>query len=113
MTQIRSVQIIPSTVDSNQSVALPRDLEQNLISTATTVVAPTDATGGSSVGMESNSFGDFGGFNPATPAIISVKSQTVNILDDGSATIDVVLVLEDIVGVSEYDIRVAKNAGSL
>jgi len=109
--QIRAVQILESTIDSNQIVALPRDLQTS--STDSTEEAVANIPSVSSVGDSTSAYGDFGGFNPATPSIMSVKSQTVNILDDGTATIDVVLVLEDITGVSEYDIRVAKQGDNV
>jgi hypothetical protein len=44
-----------------------------------------------------------------TPLITSIKSQTVNYQGDGTAAIDVVITVSDIVGATEYDIRITKN----
>lgn len=50
---------------------------------------------------------------PQTPRVIGVKEQIISFQPDGSAKIDVILEVEDIPGVTEYDIRVAKDSGNL
>lgn len=47
---------------------------------------------------------------PTTPALIRIKSQTINMKDDGTATVDVVLEVEDIKGVTDYEVRISKDA---
>lgn len=127
MAQIRATQIIPvRELEQNPYVSPPRDLALNTKEgngtaapkTSLTVplapagenIAPVVTPGGL------NNYGE--GLNdaaqpPAVPHIISVKQQIVNIHDDGTSTIDVILNVEDVKGVTEYDIRVAKDAGNL
>jgi hypothetical protein len=128
MSQIRESQIIPSReLEQNPYVSPPRDLALNTVqsngqtpSKANTSV-PIDTTPrGEDISQVVNPGGiDYGiGHNdavqpPSTPHIISVKQQIVNMHDDGTVTIDLILVLEDIVGCTEYDIRVGKDAGNL
>lgn len=123
MDQIRENKIIsPGEVEQNPFFAPPRDL---IISTKESTAARNAGTSSQTTIQEQDAFIvgagaiDYGqGSNdaaqsPSTPAIIGIKEQIVNIGDDGKATIDVILIVEDIKGVTEYDIRVAKNAGNL
>jgi hypothetical protein len=50
---------------------------------------------------------------PSTPAIISVKQEIVKFMPDGTAKVDLILEVQDIAKAVEYDIRVAKDAGTL
>lgn len=50
---------------------------------------------------------------PQTPALLSIKSQTISIKEDGTATVDVILEVEGITGVTEYEVRIAKDARNL
>lgn len=121
MEQVRADQIIPVTEkDQNRFFAPPRDLvistkeapEKTKISTEQEDVSggiSTPSTGGTDYGDNLNDTVQL----PATPAIKGVKSQIVNIADDGTVTIDIVLDVQDIPGITEYDIRVAKDAGNL
>lgn len=114
MKQVKQYALIPPTAVPNQVVGLPSDLKteaevasspgaENPVSTG----QQNDAEGNTSISGQDTEIG------LPTPAIIQIKSQTVNILEDGTATIDVVLEVEDIQGVFEYDLRVAKDAGTV
>jgi hypothetical protein len=126
MEQIKANQIIPAReLEQNPFVAPPRDF--NLNTTAANGTAeqrsklsiPTGVSGEDiSQGIDpgkidyGNQLGDAAQY-PPVPHIKSIKEQIVNMHDDGSFTIDVVLNVEDIAGITEYDIRVAKDAGNL
>jgi len=121
MDQVRSDQIISvAEKEQNRYFAPPRDLiistqpapeivpkSKDAAETAPTTTQPS--TGGTNYGDNLNDTVQ----NPPTPAIKSVKSQIVNIADDGTVTVDLVLDVQDIPGITEYDIRVAKDAGNL
>lgn len=51
--------------------------------------------------------------NLQTPLITSIKSQTVTYQGDGTAAIDVIVIVSDITGAKEYDLRITKNAGPI
>lgn len=118
MDQIRENQIIPSRqLEQNPDVAPPKDFYLNVMEPQ--VVSSPQSTNNSpniDQGLTGNNYGDQ--FNdsvqlPATPAIISIKEQIVNIHEDGTASIDVILIVQDITNITEYDLRVAKDAGNL
>jgi hypothetical protein len=135
MSQIKPTQIIPEReVRPNPGAAFPVDLQPNqrffVLETPTTEKDPgldTDIgeSGGESENLEPIPLvsGDYALPQesvlqdsdpvPATPRIISVKQENINFQDDGTAKIDVILVVEDVDEAAEYDIRVAKNAGNL
>jgi len=50
---------------------------------------------------------------PETPNLIGVKSQTVKIKEDGTYAIDLVIEVEDIRNVSDYEVRISKSAGTI
>lgn len=125
MEQIRANQIIPEReLDQNPYVAPPRDFNINTkeskgTTTQRTTPINTTPTGTDiSQGIDpgkidyGDKLGDAAQY-PPVPHIINVKEQIVNMHDDGSFTIDVILNVEDIPGITEYDIRVAKDAGNL
>jgi len=120
MEQIRESQIIPtSKVAPNPYVSPPRDYRLNTDSIdildtlkpviQETLVSDDTNTSGANYGDAVNDAAQL----PAVPHIISIKEQIVNVHDDGTTTIDVVLNVEDVKDVTEYDIRVAKDAGNL
>lgn len=124
MNQIRSTQIIPiKEISQNPFVAPPRDLTLNTKeSNGNTTTAPNLVellrTASRAEGVASHALDYGAALNDATappgvPAIIGVKKQSVNMHDDGTSTIDLVLNVQDIPGITEYDIRVAKDAGTL
>lgn len=130
MTQIKENQIIPSqVVEQNPISAPPRDLvlpttespnaleirpiktnsSSAVIGGTNNLVTEGDQSSGTTISDQTvNAL-----LTPAIPAIIGIKSQTVNFKDDGSSTIDVILLVKDIAGVSEIDVRIAKVAGNL
>jgi hypothetical protein len=121
MTQIKQTKIIvEQDVPFPATVSLPRDLLVNpnrswektsginaLPQDLVTLPGETSNEGISSPGDQHPPF------VPATPLILSVKSQQVTFKPDGTATIDVILDVQDVPGVVEYDIRISKNAGNL
>jgi hypothetical protein len=120
MGQIKENQIIPSSGEEQSPFfAPPRDLYRNLIAPKTVSVKGTNSDlNGDTMGYqgEGTSFStplDQPIVSLVTPAIIGIKSQTVNISDGGKATIDVVLNVQDIAGITEFDIRIAKDARNL
>lgn len=106
----------------NPYSAQPRDLDI-LLSTQPTSQLIANTSGAQSSGSvdlgindpsnSSASTGDLVLAPPAVPAILSVVSQSVVYGPDGKATIDVIIEVQDVVGSAEYDVRVAKSAGTL
>ena len=129
MTQIKPHEIIQEDEgDINPNFALPRDLYQpasrklnsGMIITPENTNMPIEGididTSGEGQPDESVDYGNeitdpF--LPPQVPLIKSVKRQTINMTDDGTYTVDVVLEVSDITGVSEYDVRVARDNGNL
>lgn len=126
MEQIRESQIIPTrVVQPNPYAAPPRDYRlhtdgADALAHVKPIIQETVVPGNSgnsgTITPPNINYGDVindAAQRPAVPHIISIKQQVVNIHDDGTITIDVILNVEDIAGVTEYDIRVAKDAGNL
>jgi hypothetical protein len=123
MEQIRATQIIPiRELSQNPYVAPPKDLELNTKEANGTTVSKTTIDAPSNIGTSVAPVLNPGGANygdslndaaqlPAVPHIINIKQQIINMHDDGTSTIDLVLNIENITGVTEYDIRIAKDAG--
>lgn len=125
MEQIRATQIIPvRELNQNPYVAPPKDLELNTKEANGTAIPKASIDVPADSGVDIAPVLNPGGLNygdalndaaqpPAVPHIISIKEQIVNMHDDGTSTIDLVLNIENITGVTEYDIRIAKDAGNL
>jgi hypothetical protein len=125
MEQIRATQIIPvRELNQNPYVAPPKDLSLNTKEVNGTSIPKASIDVATQTGVDHDPVLNPGGLNygdalndaaqpPTVPHIISVKEQIVNMHDDGTSTIDLVLNIEDIKGVTEYDIRIAKDAGNL
>lgn len=130
MTQIKENQIIPTLViEQNPISAPPRDLvlpttenpnaleirpiktvgNSAAISGSDNAVSEGDQSSGTTIADQAINSSTL----PAIPAIIGIKSQTVNFKDDGSTTIDLILLVKDVPGVAEIDVRIAKVAGNL
>lgn len=112
--QIRSNKVIkPADRRLNPLFAYPRDLDVEF--TAQDIAEETGLENELDwAGSDHSDYGpSLGGGVPQTPTIIGVKEQRVIISDDGTATIDVVLEVEDISGVDEYEVRISKDAGNL
>lgn len=108
--------------NTNPYSALPRDLDYAVDILDFQVVEQTNNIDVS--GNESSLLGDIDISNaavgvdsvltpPPVPAIISIKSQTISYGPDGKALVDVVVEVQDVDGSAEYDLRVAKSAGSI
>lgn len=122
MAQIKQNQIVQQPQKKvNPYSALPRDLNVPATSLETIVQLSTNSDVVSNIsdliGGDSNSSAvtdtDVILAPPPVPAILSVKSQTINYGPDGKATVDVVIEVQDVPGSAEYDVRVAKSEGSL
>jgi hypothetical protein len=125
MEQIRATQIIPvRELSQNPYVAPPKDLELNTKEANGTAVPKASIEVPTNTGVDHDPVLNPGGLNygdslndaaqpPAVPHIINIKEQIINMHDDGTSTVDLVLNIEDIKGVTEYDIRIAKDAGNL
>ena len=123
MSQIKPTQIIPERqIRSNPNIAMPVDLnpsQRNIIAEQPAVLGSVTidpTTGeiinqGGSTGTESTLQQEDP--TPSAPAIISVKQEIVKFMPDGTAKVDIILEIQDIDGAVEYDIRVAKDAGTL
>lgn len=123
MSQIKPTQIIPGRpARTNPNTAMPVDLNPNQRSLVIEQSAPlgnvtiNPITGevvdqGSVTGTESILQQEDP--TPSTPAIISVKQEIVKFMPDGTAKVDLILEVQDIAKAVEYDIRVAKDAGTL
>lgn len=115
MKQISSDQIVDNGIPENTIKSMPRDLAEikmaksdaglSIINTGANVDQPRTAPEGSSILPTVPP--------PITPSLLSIKSQTVKIKDDGTYAIDVVIDVEDISGVSDYEVRISKSAGTI
>lgn len=115
MKQISSDQIVDNGIPNNAIKSLPRDLGD----------LKTSSSSKSGLGLinlgESGSPDIKDGLTsvvppsplPDTPSLIAIKSQTIKIKEDGTYAVDIVIEVEDIKNVSEYEVRIAKGAGSL
>lgn len=123
MNQVDLDQIIDVDAPENTVKPIPRDLGGSLLSLpmrrfglGSSPVRQGDLGSGTDGSTESGDIVDSPNQPPslpATPALISIKSQTVKIKPDGTSTVDVVLEVEDIVGVTDYEVRIAKSAGNI
>ncbi len=118
MTQIKENQIISSpTPERNPVVSPPRDLAFTVKDGIVDEQPSTSPSQSAVTGTETQQTvyeNNIAAIKvPATPAILSVKSQAVNMQDDGTSMINVILVVEDIPGVTEYDIRIAPTGAAL
>jgi hypothetical protein len=123
MSQIKPTQIIQGRkVKTNPNTAMPVDLNP---SQRTLVIDQGAILGNLTIDPVTGEITDQGSvtgtestlqqedLTPSTPAIISVKQQIVKFMPDGTAKVDIILEIQDINGAVEYDIRVAKDAGTL
>lgn len=115
MKQINSDQIVDNRIPENTVKPIPRDLSDVKSNESGKSGLGFINSGSSPVDGHSPSTGTPANQNipPATPALIGVKSQNVKIKDDGTYTIDVVIEVEDITNVSDYEVRISKSAGSI
>ncbi len=118
MKQINSDQIVDNGISENAVKPIPRDLAD----------VASKGTGKSGLGFsnfaESYNNGGFisepnTGGNPVsmplpdTPQLVGIKSQNVKIKEDGTYAVDVIIEVEDIRNVSDYEVRISKGAGSI
>lgn len=120
MTQIKQNQVIADDTKPNAYFAFPRDLEVTQTSSEpvkkqTTNIIPPGSTAGD-INLPSEPPNPIPGDSeivyPATPAIVSVDSQTAR-WSEGRMVVDVVLNIDDMNKGYDFEIRVTKNQGDL
>lgn len=118
MKQINSEQIVDNSIPENTVKPIPRDLanatgisgRSNLGFITTGTPINTDGGPLTSPGIPTDPVSSP---VPDTPALIGVKSQSVKIKDDGTYAVDVVIEVEDVRNVSDYEVRISKSAGTV
>ncbi len=118
MKQINSDQIVDNGIPENTVKPIPRDLADVKTSLGKSGLGFTTNTGtpsteGGSLTSPGSPTDPISTPIPDTPALIGVKSQNVKIKDDGTYLVDVVIEVEDIRNVSDYEVRISKGAGSI
>jgi len=122
MEQIKSDQIVPNKVADNTINSIPRDLGQAVGDRRKKPLGliVADGPGGSTSNPDAISpVNDSvevlnpASKLPATPQLIAIKSQTVNIKPDGTAAVDIIIEVEDVRNAVEYEVRITKGAGNL
>lgn len=115
--QIKPTQLLSEPIKRvNPSTGAPRDLRIELIpsdlidTSVTSTIASTDISAGFS---EETASTPLETVSPQTPVILSVKSQTVTFQSDGTSKVDIVLEIQDVEHAVEYEIRIAKSAGTI
>lgn len=115
MKQINSDQIITNVIPDNTLKAIPRDMaDAKSVSSKSGLGLSNSAT--QPVISDAPSVPETLANQkiiPETPSLIGVKSQAVKIKDDGTYSIDIVIEVEDIPNVSDYEVRISKSAGSI
>lgn len=117
MKQINSDQIVDNGISDNTIKPIPRDLADVKSSSGksglgfTSAGTPSVEEGGSlpSSGNTAQASKPL----PDTPSFIGVKSQSVKIKDDGTYAVDLIIEVEDVRNVSDYEVRISKSAGSI
>lgn len=119
MKQINSDQIVDNGIPDNTVKPIPRDLADVKNSSSNksglgfiNTGIPTINDGGP-LPVQDGSINPISMPPPDTPALIGVKSQTVKIKDDGTYAVDLIIEVEDIRNVSDYEVRISKSAGSI
>lgn len=117
MKQINSDQIVDNGIPDNTVKPIPRDLSDVKNSSPeksglgfSSAGTPIDIGGSSPGGGSSNTTPVP---LPETPQLIGIKSQSVKIKDDGTYAVDVIIEVEDIRNVSDYEVRISKSAGTI
>ncbi len=117
MKQINSDQIIDNGIPDNTVKPIPRDLADVKATSSgksglgfTNTSEPRIAEGGSRTAPTSPTTQKI---IPDTPSFIGVVTQNVKIKDDGTYAVDIIIEVEDILNVSDYEVRISKSAGSV
>lgn len=115
MKQISSDQIIDNSIADNAVKPIPRDLADVKSSSPKSDLSFTNSTGipSDSASIPNSSTSPISISPPETPQLIGIKSQVVKIKEDGTYAIDVIIDVEDIRGVSDYEVRISKSAGNI
>jgi hypothetical protein len=116
--QIDSDQIVDNGIPDNTIKPIPRDLgDLKFSSSGKSGLGLLNLSSFSSVDLiseESSSAPSTPSIPlPETPNLIGVKTQTVKIKEDGTYAVDVVIEVEDIRNVSDYEVRISKGAGTI
>lgn len=117
MKQINSDQIVDNGISDNTIKPIPRDLADVKSASGKSGLGFTSA--GTPSLEEGGSLPNPGNTAqaskplPDTPSFIGVKSQSVKIKDDGTYAVDLIIEVEDVRNVSDYEVRISKSAGSI
>ena len=115
--QINSDQIIDNGIPDSTVKPIPRDLaDVKSSSSGKSGLGFINTGGGTSnvdVPLQDGTSGPGPVSPPETPQLIGIKSQSVKIKDDGTYAIDVIIEVEDIRNVSDYEVRISNGSGSV
>lgn len=124
MEQIKSDQVVPAKVAENTVVSIPRDLGQIIgdkrkslgfsdVQTRSDNTTPIGTTPDIPSSIDPIDIINQPTNLPGTPQLKSIKSQTISINPDGTASVDIIIEVEDISNAIEYEVRITKGAGNL
>lgn len=117
MKQISSDQIVDNGIPDNTVKPIPRDLADVKSSSSGKSGLGFINTGGgisnTDVPLQDGNTGPGPVSPPETPQLLGIKAQSVKIKEDGTYAIDVIIEVEDIKNVSDYEVRISKSAGSI
>lgn len=117
MNQINSDQIVDNGIPENTIKPIPRDLAEIKSSSVKSGLGftnnGTSINNDGGIPQDSSSSAVTPVPLPDTPSLIGIKSQTVKIKDDGTYAVDLIIEVEDVRNVSDYEVRISKDAGSI
>lgn len=117
MKQISSDQIVDNGVPDNPVKPIPRDLADVKGTSSTKsglgLINNASVADNTSVQNGGSSTNPLPVLPPNTPSLIGIKSQQIKIKDDGTYAVDIIIEVEDIKNVSDYEVRISKSAGSI
>lgn len=114
MKQIDSDQIIVNDIPDNTINPIPRDLGPLKASVSGKSGLSLFNISGSNGNLEFDSAPPTPSVPlPDTPNLIGIKSQTVKIKEDGTYVVDVIIEVENVRNVSDYEVRISKSAGNV
>jgi hypothetical protein len=115
--QIGSDQIVDNGIPDNTVKPIPRDLADVKATSSGKsglgIINAGEGTSNKDVPLQGGIVNSSPVSLPETPSLIEIKSQNVKIKEDGTYAVDVIIEVEDVVGVSEYEVRISKGAGSI
>lgn len=118
MKQISLDQIVDNGIPDNTVKPIPRDLADVKASSSNKSGLGSINNSGASIDsidapLQDSTANPISMPKPETPQLIAIKSQSVKIKDDGTYAIDVIIEVEDVKNVSDYEVRISKGAGTI